>query len=379
MAGLTERTWKESYKNIVIIGGDDWEGVPSVYTPLIDGLGESLPMSVSADGLMIGAGMKLVFGTNAAVRIDNVAADEMHLRAPDKIHLATDKTVVDGILSMVGELVASHIEAENISATDGEFSGKMNVSTLSAKGIKTTGTVQAGILSATTIKGSIDFSESESKEINMSDGTIVLGGGNRIANNASGQDFYVASNKILRLINTALFPFTGAINLGKSASRYGTVYAATAILKNLTVSNVDINGGAVNVSTVAALVDVTAPSFVATDGFVTDGGKFYLDKEETMHIAKSGDNIKFTYGASNFQITPKGTLIPGSDNEGSIGESGKRFKNLYAINAAVSAISSTGAIKHRGASVFMYSLPVTSADLASGHLYAISGIIMVKA
>lgn len=380
MLGLTGRIWKDSYKNIIVIGGDSWSGVPTTYTKLTDGAGGVLPMSVSADGLMIPTGNKLVIGNSPGVRIENTAADEMHIRAAGKVNIVAPKTVINGALSMIGGFVASEIQADVITANGGTFAGKVIASALSAKSIKTTGTITAGEIVATTIKGKIDFSEADSKEINMSGGVIVLGGGNKISNNANGQDFYVASNKVLGIVGDGFHPNTNeAVDLGRSNTRFRNIYAATAILKNMIASNVNIKGGTVAVSSVVARIDVTAPTFTATTGFVTDNGKFYLDKEKTMHISKNGNNILLTCSGGSFEITPKSTLIPNADAEGSIGQLGKRFSAAYIANIFAGAISSTGAVRHHNASLFMYNLPTASEGLASGQIYSLNKVIMVKA
>jgi hypothetical protein len=380
MLGLTGRIWKDSYKNIIVIGGDSWSGVPTTYTKLTDGAGGVLPMSVSADGLMIPTGNKLVIGNSPGVRIENTITDQMHILATGKVNIVANKTVINGALSMVGGFFASGIEADVVTARSGAFDEVVLAGTVSATVIKTTGTITAGTINATTIKGKIDFSEATSKEINMSGGVIVLGSGNKISYNANGQDFYVASNKVLGIVGDGFHPNTNeAVDLGRSNTRFRNIYAATAILKNMIASNVNIKGGTVAVSSVIAAIGVNAPTLTATTGFVTDGGKFYLDKEKTMHISKNGNNILLTCSGGSFEITPKSTLIPNADAEGSIGQLGKRFSAAYIANIFAGAISSTGAVRHHNASLFMYNLPTASEGLASGQIYSLNKVIMVKA
>jgi len=62
MAGLTTRTYKDSYKNVVIIDDSAWTGVKTTMTALKDGAGVSLPLAVSIDSLQVANGKRLRFG-----------------------------------------------------------------------------------------------------------------------------------------------------------------------------------------------------------------------------------------------------------------------------------------------------------------------------
>lgn len=379
MLGLTGRIWKDSYKNIIVIGGDSWSGVPTTYTKLTDGAGGVLPMSVSADGLMIPTGNKLVIGNSPGVRIENTITDQMHILATGKVNIVANKTVINGALSMVGAFSVSEIVGNTVTANSGTFTGTVEALAVQAGNINATGEIKASVIDATTIKGKIDFSEATSKEINMSGGVIVLGGGNKISNNANGQDFYVASNKVLMIAGDGFHPSTNeAADLGRSGRRWNNVHAASSIVKNLIVSNAQIKGGSVLV----AQVDTTAINSPTINGidFITDNeksGKYYLNKDKTMHISKEGNNVQIKVVGGSLQITNKADLLPGSTNNGNIGHVNYRFNNAHIANIMVDTISSQGTIRHHGSAVIMPNLPVSSDGLTAGQVYRIGDVLKV--
>lgn len=243
MAGLTTRTYKDSYKNIVIIGDGSWNGVPSTFTYLKDGAGVSLALAVSADALKVRSGKKLYFG-DGGVHILNPDANTIKLVAP-KINLdgkvifeagnpisAVSAVITDGTFNKIGGNTISGftmIKGTTVSGT-----------TLKSGGTKIT---TAGVSATAASFGTINVG---ANGIKMTDGGKMLArGGTGIDSPDNGElQFNIASLGFAIMDSDEFYPKTNeGPTLGRAGYRWNALYSKNVYCNGITASTVDLKNG----------------------------------------------------------------------------------------------------------------------------------------
>ena len=375
MSGLFERSWKDTYKNVVIIDDSTWEGVKSTLTPLKDGNGGELPLSVSAGALMVKDTAPLYFG-NRYTYIKYIEEDKLEIKAAAINVIGSGGIDVPQISA--SSMKAGSVVATNIRGTNAKFTGTVSAPTMSATTIKTTGKVVAGVISALSIKGAIDFTSAPTKSINMSGGAIVLRGGTQTAANAGGEIVHtVASTAVAKTTTKGFYPNSDKSgDLGGTASRWKNVYAASMVMKNLIASTVQLKGGSIEVSSVDVTATIVAASVVAKN-FIAKDGRYYLDSGKTMSVSKSGTNMMLRVGSGYVLVSPEGSLQPSGDEEGSLGDGAKRFLNAHFINGYTENLSANAKAYLPGVSLFIPDIPSDSSAMVKGQVYQSSGILKV--
>lgn len=374
MAGLTARSLKDSYKNILIIGDSAWNGVTGTLTQIKDGNGASLPIQAASNKLRMDNGIPIEFGNvYAFVKNDG-----------NKLALGGDKVVATAVSA--NTIKANSISVTSVSATAGikaataSFTGTVKASTLSATTIKTTGTVVAGTLSATTIKGSI--APGSGKSISLTGGgKLALADGYDIHNDGD----YIALttddeiNHVFR--QTAMIPLKSGMSIGTTASRYGNLFSASAKFKNMYASFIDVlgNTGRVNVSSVSTKKAKANSISVASNIHMKDGASIWLRTDKSALIKARSGVIDVFVGVGGMHIEATGVYPESKDNT-FLGTESNTWKQGYVDKIVTANLSAVGKLTISAVSGIYaaQAIPVSSGDVKAGQIYYVSSTKILK-
>ena len=295
MAGLTTRTYKDSYKNVVIIDDSAWTGVKTTMTALKDGAGVSLPLAVSIDSLQVANGKRLRFG-NADNYIHNSGAKVLDLTS-ERVKINGKLVLAAGNNISAASLVGTNLSIANVRGT-GAVSGfaRIRGTLVSGTTIKAGGTkiTNAGV-SATAID--IGGTRMNSGGITLpSGGKLLTIGGTGVHSPGTGElQFNVASVGIAIMDSDEFYPKTNEVpTLGKTGYRWSALYSKSVYCNSITASTVDLKGGNYK----GALASVT--SLKAPTGNVST-----LTNKTFNRTNVNGTLAKFTTASA---ATTKGTL-----------------------------------------------------------------------
>ena len=376
MAGLTDRSLKDSYKNILIIGDSAWNGVTGTLTQIKDGAGVSLPIKAASNKLRMDNGIPIEFGNvYAFVKNDG-----------NKLALGGDKvTTVAVSATTIRATTASLASASltgNIKAATASFTGAVKAATVSAKTIKTTGTVNAVTISATTIKGSI--APGSGKSISLTGGgKLALADGYDIHNDGD----YIALttddeiNHVFR--QTAMIPLKSGMSIGTTASRYGNLFSASAKFKNMYASFIDVlgNTGRVNVSSVSTKKAKANSISVASNIHMKDSASIWLRTDKTVKLKAQSGVMDLLVGAGGMHIAATG-IYPEAKDSTFLGTDANTWQQGYIDNVITKQVLSASKLTLWAASgVYAASaIPLSSAAVKAGQIYyqAITGALKIK-
>jgi len=374
MAGLAARAWKDSYKNVIIIGDTTWTGVTGTLQQLKDGNGVALPLLISSNALRIPDGLKLYFHDQYK-----------YFYNPD----ANTIEVVSPIFK-VPKVYVNHVSAVSIlvtsgtigicKGTTGRFTKNITASTVSAAGFKTTGKIIAGTLSGTTIKGTFEGA------IGTKGGGIAFttGGGEKMAASPKSLFFYTASNKLITLNETKLFPVIADMSLGSTASKWKNIYTGSAFFTNMTATRIVTTGGmAKGLSSMSAISARGYKVRATSQLLLTDGASMFLDTAKTARVKYDSNAIKIVGGNNGLHIQTDGKIVPVKTASAELGTAAAPFVKTYTtrlISPAASvtkvitpAVSTGGTFYLNAASIEVVGIAVGSAGCKFGQLYRASG------
>ena len=374
MAGLAARSWKDSYKNVIIIGDSTWTGVTGTLQQLKDGNGVALPLLISSNALRIPGGLKLYFHDQYK-----------YIFNPDNntIEVVAPRFVVPAIVTNTIEVASVYVGDGTIATLHGgagTFTGKVLASTLSANSIKTTGKVIAGTLSANTLKGAFEGS------LGTKGGAIAFttGGGEKMAASVGIAYIYTASQARVAIDKTRVIPVLTDMNLGTAASKWKNLYAGSAFFTNMTSTRVVVTGGTAKGLSAMSAVSARCYKVRATSQLLlTDGASMFLDTAKTAKMKYDSNAIKIIGGNNGLHIQTDGKIVPVKTASAELGTAAAPFVKTYTtrlITPAVSAtktvtnlVSAVGALFLNAASIEVTGIAVGSAGCKFGQLYRASG------
>lgn len=370
---LTNRTWKDSYKNVLQMRNTSFDGIKSTYQKVIDGYGNESGIEIGASGMRITEGKRLDFQNDGAVYIYRPSAN--------KLRIVGARVAVNGGLS-----VQTKIETASLVAGEGvinkgvlsNLSVKKAVGTNASFGQVDTALAKGATASFGTVKGNGDFTTAD-----VNGGKLVLnesgGNENYLKGEGASINTYVAATKTYVHDANGIYPATdNAKVLGSSGRRFSEIRTVNAFAVNSTANKMyALSGGVLsNLSRMSAVSAQIRTVRVITEA-ITPMLHFDSGKSITMEYdAMAG--IVYTTGVS---------LAPKTDNQGSIGTAAYRYKEINAIDAKADTITggtveATGTLKGEGIVVGSIglnasALPASSAGLNKGDFYQVSGALMV--
>lgn len=354
MAGLTTRTYKDSYKNVVIIDDSAWTGVKTTMTALKDGAGVSLPLAVSIDSLQVANGKRLRFG-NADNYIHNSGAKVLDLTS-ERVKINGKLVLAAGNNISAASLVGTNLSVANVRGT-GAVSGfaRIRGTLVSGTTIKAGGTkiTNAGV-SATAID--VGGTKMNSGGITLpSGGKLLTIGGTGVYSPGTGElQFNIASNGIAIMDSDEFYPKTNEVTaLGKTGYRWSALYSKTVYCNSITASTVDLKGGNYK----GALASVT--SLKAPTGNVST-----LTNKTFNGTNVNGTLAKFTTASA---ATTKGTLgVFTTASAGTVKGTTGSF-----------ATASCGDLNVNTGKMTYVNCPVGSAGLAAGTVFVSNNQLML--
>jgi len=367
MAGLLDRTWKGSYKNLLILGDAVWNGITGTRVQLKDGAGQTTPLYLSASAIGIHTGQKLYFGDNSDKYIYNSDTNTLEITAPKVVVNGTLKPDVLSAVSIIGtNITGTTIKGANVS-----LSGTIKAVTASSTTVKGTNFLATGKISGLSIKGDIVVPTGGNIRL-PSGGAVILKTGTQITTSGNYILFTVSTALVALMNDRAFYPNVGnTYDLGKNGGgRWLNLYSASVVTKNTTVSNLTAYGGTASLATAKGNLCKFNYLHALTE-IIASGCSVWLDGSKTYSIRKDGTVIKFAMGATILNLNASNEIYPNTTKTGKIGTSTKVF-NEATINTinCVSHLLLEGSMNAR-------SLPSSSDGLSTGDIYQIAGELKV--
>jgi len=341
MAGLTTRTYKDSYKNVVILGDAAWTGVQSTLTFLKDGNGTELPLAVSADALKVKSGKLLYFGDSGDVNIYNPDANTLKISAP-KIQMYGKVVNPAGAPISAVSIIGTGANITTIRGTAVSGFTRIKGTTISGTTLKSGSTkvTSGGVSTESMTVGVLNVG---ANGIKMSDsGKILTSGGTGIFSVSPGQlQFNIASVGKMVMVASKFTPKENEVmKLGETGYRFDSVHTKSVFALNLFASNADIKTGNFLGTLVSATWMKTPTANVST-----------LTNKTFNGVNVNGTKLVFTTASAGY------------------------FKGA---NMGLTGNASVNNLEIGGEVLLAKSLPTASAGLATGQLYASGVYIKIK-
>lgn len=378
MAGLESRSFKESYKSVIIISGAS-SGAGEVHQQLTDGAGTTIPLYVASGSIRIESGKKMYFAdTDLKNYIYNSGTGVLNLVAEDSVNISP-KLIVPGTAS-IASLFVSEAAVTSIKGGTASFTGEIKAPTINATTVRAT-TVSVTTLSATTIKGNFDTTKGGAFKV--ASGNVQFGDVTDAYKIGLGEsktvDITAETVKTMRVGKTKVIPGVGGIDLGANAaaSRWQNIFGASAFHKNLTASTVTVKGGAASLTTAKG----TTASFKvvkATSEMVLDAS-LYLDKDKATKII-GGESVRIHAVRHSLVFASDNSLYPYRTEDSVLGVAANPWQVGHVSALKSNSISSTSAltIKAKGYYLYASGIPTTSAWLKKGGVYQSAGTLKIK-
>lgn len=366
MPGLFGRTWKDSYKQLIILGDAAWTGVPATPVRLKDGAGTVTPLYIGVSALKVHTGQKLYFGDNEDKYIFNSTAQILNITAPRvRVTGTLQPEVLSAAVIKGVEAQVTTVAVANITATD-----TVRGAIVSGTTIKGTNITATGRVSAASIKGDIVIPSGGN--VRLTDGAVIFKTGTHI--NLSGNYMrFVVSGITLALLDTKTFyPNAAGYDLGKNAptGRWQNLYVASILAKRMDVSMLNAYGGTASLTTIRNTTFM-GRMIHAVSRIVASGCSIFLDGSRTYSIRKDGTLIRFAMGTTILNINASNAIYPNTTNTGEIGTPVRVFNTLY-----VRTVNAIAHLRVEGTMNAKY-LPVTSTGLGVGDVYRSGGNLKV--
>jgi hypothetical protein len=378
MAGLVSRSWKESYKSVIIIEGAS-DGAGATHRQLTDGAGVTIPLFVASGSLRIDSGKKFYFSdTDLNNYIFNSGTNVMNFVAGTRI-VVSPRLHVSGTMS-AATIVGGTADITAIIGSTASFKGTVKTPTVSATTIKGT-TVNVTTVSATTIKGGVQTPKGGTFTVASGTVKFALSPEYSIGLAADNKTVAIKANNVaaLNVQATKVIPGVAGIDMGanNAASRWNNIYGASGYYKNLTVSTITVKAGSVSVTTLKARF-ATANNLYAVSNIGLYTGAYFDEEKQTQ--VKGGTSGLLMYAkdagiviASDFTVQPVVASMQ-------MGVPEAPFAAMAADKIHTDAVSSTGTLTLAALRyiISVSNLATGSSNLPKGTLWQSGGAIKVK-
>ena len=380
MAGLVSRSWKESYKSVIIISGAS-SGAGTTHQQLTDGAGTTIPLYVASGSLRIESGKKMYFSdTDLNNYIYNSGTGVLNLVAETSINISP-KLVVPGTMS-AESVIGSTADIKGLVASTASFKGLVKAPTVSATTIKGT-TLNMTTVSATTIKGGIEIPKGGTFTVAL--GTVKFASSPEysIGLAADNKTVTIKANNVaaFNVQGTKVIPGLAGIDLGANAaaSRWQNIYGASGFFKNLTVSTITAKGGTASLTT-AKGTTASFKVFKSTSEVMLYDASLYLDKGKITKIIGGSTDVKIWAKTNAVVFASDNSLYPNTERAGRLGTTSNQWLtgNISAINTNSLSSASRLTMKAKYYYIMVSNLPTASTGLAKGGIYQSAGVLKVR-
>ena len=388
---LTNRSWKDSYKNILQFKNASFSGVKSSYQKVIDGFGSDTPLELnSASGVRISQGYKLVLQDDGNIYFERTGADKLALKA--------GLLSVTGSVSVTGRVRAASAVIPNISAT-GIIAASI-IAERAAAGNASFGSASLGAVYGTT--ASFSLIKGNASLTSLKSASIVFGGTGltqvkvAVGDGASAIDHFGGAKTIIREKTKTYPAVDDEHELGGTSNRYKLTRVVTAYNNTTNTERLYVTAGGIlsNLSRIRA-ISCYANNYRAVSSIVSP--TYYFDAARAVYL---------NYNVGIEAIETIANVVPTTNASLSVGTATRRFNNLHVVTASAtllkgatasatllkgttaSATNLKGGILTAGTAsfsdqidlpvkVFAVSIPASSVDLEPGQVYQIAGELKV--
>lgn len=374
MSGLTERAFKDSYKNLVIIGDSVWTGVRGTMTNLKDGEGKSLPLAVASNALRVDDGVPLQFGSDA-VALRSVAGKL------DFTGKATIPTASIGTLNATTAVIKGSASVNGaFKAGSASINGNAKVTSISVTNITVKTKMTVSEVDATIIKGTI--SPGSGKNVVLDNGAVLMASGYGFYHSSAKSESYfkAAGNNVYAFTNAKLYPLKSGYNLGTAASEFESMYCASIIAKNLYCGYVVIGDtkSTITASSVSSKSSKANKMLVASDIRLSNGASLHL-RDGGKERIKGRDNIIDVFvGDGGFSVDGIGGFYPRDKSLLTIGKAGTTWSAGYLDKVVGNVASSASKYRIFGTAIYLAGVQLSSASVGIGEIYRVSGTNALK-
>lgn len=384
MAGISNKTFQEIYKNaILLVSG--WNGANGTPKQVMDGAGTTIPLYLASNSVKIGDTKPLYIGDNNDKYIRNTNSTTTKVVTPYLI-LSSLRTVANDLSA--ASIAAVSADIATIHGANITLTGLMKSGTVSATTVKSTGTAVFGTISATTIKGTFNNAgKGGTVNLRTGSGALVFASSPyyKIGLGADARSivFTINSTSVVKVLEDRIIPTKLGINCGANtpASRWRNLYAASAFFKNLTASTGTLKAGTVTgtAGTFTALDAVT----IITDGtIVMKNASLWADENGRGVVKMNGNDMEITVSGVGLTLEGGNVIRPLNPESAFLGNQSYPWERMQATKVITGAVSAKNVLSFSAASITITGIPTGSVGCVAGQMYfksATNKTIMVKA
>ena len=384
MAGISNKTFQEIYKNaILLVSG--WGGVNGTPKQIMDGAGTTIPLYLSSNSVKIGDTKPLYIGDNNDKFIRNTNSTTTRVVTPYLI-LSALKTVANDLSAASIAVVSADIAT--LHGANVTLTGMMKSGTVSATTVKSTGTAVFGTMSATTIKGTFNNAgKGGTVNLRTGSGALVFASAPDykigLGTDAKSIVFTINSTSVVKVLESGLIPTKLGINCGANtaASRWRNLYAASAFFKSMTASTGTVKAGTLTATT-GTFPNINTTTITADGTIVMKNASLWADQDGRGVLKMNGDDLEITVSGVGLVLEGGNVIRPINPATAFFGTQSYPWKRMQTTKIVTAAISAKNVLPISAASITITGIPTGSVGCVAGQMYfksATNKTIMVKA